>query len=208
MGDWKDALILEKDESIVNSWEGDYEEHRKVKVGIGGRRTREEKEKTKGVLVLTNRKVVFLQQRGTFSKSYHPLFTIPVESVCSISMGGTLNKYVSLFTTDDDEYIFHLSGIGDDLKLNQFRETIYKQIASRKEAIQSEKMKEKVHVMLDFSFLKEYMSKGGLNLQVIKCPHCGGSVEMPQSGDKFTCKYCNSTILAQDIFEKVKGLIG
>jgi DNA-directed RNA polymerase subunit RPC12/RpoP len=62
--------------------------------------------------------------------------------------------------------------------------------------------------MLDFSFLKEYMSKGGLNLQVIKCPSCGGTVEFPQSGDKTVCKYCNNTILAQDIFEKVKGLIG
>jgi hypothetical protein len=45
-------------------------------------------------------------------------------------------------------------------------------------------------VVLDFSSLKEYMEKGGLVLQKTKC------------------EYCGSTIYAQDIFEKVKSLIG
>jgi len=38
--------------------------------------------------------------------------------------------------------------------------------------------------MLDFSFLKTYMEKGGLVMQVLKCPECGAGAEFPKTGTK------------------------
>ncbi len=40
-----------------------------------------------------------------------------------------------------------------------------------------------------------------------KCPQCGASVDFPKSGNQTQCVHCGKTIYAQDVFEKVKGLI-
>ena len=80
-------------------------------------------------------------------------------------------------------------------------------IKTRRAEIDAEKRKDKVHVMLDFSFLKTFMEKGGLIMQVLKCPECGATVDFPKSGNETKCSHCGKAIYAQDIFEKVKGLI-
>jgi DNA-directed RNA polymerase subunit RPC12/RpoP len=80
-------------------------------------------------------------------------------------------------------------------------------VAKRKEALEAERKRDKIHVLLDFSFLKDIMEKGGLIMQVLKCPECGASFDFPQSGNLTKCTHCGKTIYAQDIFEKVKDLI-
>jgi DNA-directed RNA polymerase subunit RPC12/RpoP len=62
--------------------------------------------------------------------------------------------------------------------------------------------------MMAFSFLRDYMTKGGLSLQVVKCPACWAPVSIPAQGSQVKCEHCNSTVFAQDIMEKVKQLIG
>jgi DNA-directed RNA polymerase subunit RPC12/RpoP len=61
--------------------------------------------------------------------------------------------------------------------------------------------------MLDFSFLRTFMKKGGLVMQVLKCPECSASIKFPKNGTQTKCAYCGRTIHAQDIFEKVKKLL-
>jgi hypothetical protein len=78
----------------------------------------------------------------------------------------------------------------------------------RREEIEAEKRKERVQVLLDFSSLKEYMEKGGLVLQKTKYPECGAPMALPTSGSQTKCEHCGSTVYTQDIFEKVKSLIG
>jgi DNA-directed RNA polymerase subunit RPC12/RpoP len=51
------------------------------------------------------------------------------------------------------------------------------------------------------------MEKGGLIMQVFKCPECGATVDFPKSGNETKCSHCGKSIYAQDVFEKVKGLI-
>ena len=80
-------------------------------------------------------------------------------------------------------------------------------IKMRTDEIEAERKKDKVHLMLDFSFLKTMMEKGGLVMQVLKCPECGATVEFPKSGNETKCNHCGKPIYAQDVFEKVKGLI-
>ncbi|MDI6847807.1 MAG: hypothetical protein QMD23_06750 [Candidatus Bathyarchaeia archaeon] len=91
--------------------------------------------------------------------------------------------------------------------LELFKPTIENAIAIRRKEIDVEKKKERLHVILDFSFLKTYMEKGSLVMQVLKCPECGATIEFPKSGSQTTCSHCGKIIYAQDIFEKVKSLL-
>ncbi len=91
--------------------------------------------------------------------------------------------------------------------LETFRPIVESVIETRRKEIEAKKKKERLHIMLDFSFLKTYMEKGGIIMKVLKCPHCSGSIEFPKGGNKIKCSYCSKTIYAQDIFEKVKNLL-
>ena len=79
-------------------------------------------------------------------------------------------------------------------------------IKTRKDENEAERKRDKIHVMLDFSFLKSIMEKGGLVMQVLKCPECGATVDFPKTGNETKCNHCGKTIYAQDVFEKVKGI--
>jgi len=122
-------------------------------------------------------------------------------------MGGFVMKYVSI-SDSQKEYVFHLRGVVNEVGLDSFKKILYGQANTRKKELEVQKKKERTTVMLDFSFLKNYMDKGGLNLRILKCPECGAKIKLPESGDQTTCQHCRSTIYAQDIFEKVKALIG
>ncbi len=97
---------------------------------------------------------------------------------------------------------------GINSTLSRFRNLVDEALTKRKEAIDEKRKRERVHVLIDFSFLKNYMKKGGLTLATLKCPECNAPLKMPKVGTEVECKYCNNTIYAQDIFKKVKDLIG
>jgi hypothetical protein len=79
----------------------------------------------------------------------------------------------------------------------------------REKALSGEMNKDRanVQIILDFSSLKDVMSKGGLVMATYKCPHCNGMVEIPEAGKVLMCKYCGTPIKPVDIFEKIKQLI-
>jgi hypothetical protein len=72
---------------------------------------------------------------------------------------------------------------------------------------EQEKEKANVQIILDFSSLKDVMSKGGLVMTTCKCPNCSGMVDIPETGKVLMCKYCGSPIKPVDIFDKIKTLI-
>ncbi len=76
-------------------------------------------------------------------------------------------------------------------------------------ALSGEMNKEKgiVQIILDFSSLKDVMSKGGLVMSTYKCPNCNGMISIPEAGKVLMCQYCGTPIKPVDIFEKVKSLI-
>jgi hypothetical protein len=133
---WQNAIILKEGEHVVHSWEGNYEKPYKTMDGdfqlitLGGHRGRKyrEKEKSKpinGVLALTNRRLIWFQQRGLIGKSYHALFEIYLQTLKGISMGGLISKYVSI-TDEKAEYRFHLKHIGEK-ELESFKDMILRQ---------------------------------------------------------------------------------
>lgn len=205
---WRDALILEENEDVVCFWGGIYEAQMTVVEQTWlGKHPATVKQRDKGVLVLTSRKLVWIEERGTFGRSYHPLLVIPLENLRGISMGGAFLKYVSISDVQG-EYLFHLGGVRNEIELSSFKEIVFDQITARKQELETEKKKERVHVLLDFSFLKSYMEKGGLTMQTYKCPECGASMKLPETGNEIKCDHCGNMVYAQDIFEKVKLLVG
>jgi len=205
---WESSIILEKGEKIVTSWKGNRETREKmVARGAFGRKTvQEAKEHKNGFLVLTNQRLLFLEEHGTFGKSYHQVLSVPLMKVGAISMGGSLSPFVSI-ADEFETHVFHVHGVGKK-EFEPFRQIITEQCQKRREEIEAERKKERVQVVLDFSSLKDYMEKGGLVLQKTKCPECGAPMSLPSTGNQTKCEHCGSTVYAQDIFEKVKSLIG
>lgn len=119
-------------------------------------------------------------------------------------MGGSFFKYVTI-ADDQSSYKFYLVEEGE---FPGFRQRIMNQIAQRQATLESQKERERVHIMLDFSFLKQYMEKGGLMIQNVKCTNCGASVNIPETGNTVTCDHCQTQTHVQDIFEKMKALVG
>jgi ribosomal protein S27AE len=207
---WQKALILEKNEKLLQFWKGDYEAHMTaMEDTFFGKRPQTVTKRMVGILALTNRRLVFLEERGIFEHSYHLLFTLLLDRVVGISMGGAIVKYVSI-SDSSGEYVFHLltPSVANENELTEFKRVIYEQVIARTQELETEKKKERVHVVLDFSFLRSYMEKSGLTLQKVNCPECGAPIRLPESGNQIICEHCRSTIYAQDIFEKVKALIG
>lgn len=203
------VLVLEKGEAILTSWTGNVETIEKTVITKGRYIKRHKvvdaKEREKGTLVLTNRRLLWVTKRGIFGKSYHITHEIPLENVKGVSSGGTISKYISV-KDSESEYRFHLSGMYGSIQ--EFNPLVRTAMETRKKEIETEKRKARVHIMLDFSSLNDYMKKGGLVLQTIKCPVCSGPLKLPESGNQTTCEHCKNTVYAQDIFEKVKALIG
>lgn len=205
---WESSILLEKGEKIVTSWRGNREMTEKVVVrgSYGRKRIEDAKERKNGFLVLTNQRLLFLEEHGVFGKSYHQVLAVPLLKVQGISMGGMLVPFVSI-ADDMETHMFHVAGVGKS-DFEPFRQLIMDNCRKRREEIEAEKRKERVQVVLDFSSLKDYMEKGGLVLQKTKCPECGAPMALPATGNQTKCEHCGSTVYARDIFEKVKSLIG
>lgn len=200
---WSTALVLQSGESVASYWEADREI---AQVGVVNGRSQMVKVRVKGYLVLTSQRIIFVKQRGVFGKSYHIDTSIPLEDLRGLSMGGLMMKYVSLADAGDEK-VFHVRGVGEP-QFPDFRAMVQTQVGNRQKAMDAERRREHVHIMLDFSFLRDYMSKGGLSLQVVKCPQCGAPMTLPQEGNRVKCDHCGSTVFAEDIMDRVKELIG
>ncbi len=80
---WFSSIILEPGETVLKSWRGDNEVPAMVAIrGI----PQQAKIRKTGYLVLTNRKIFFVEERGFFQTSYHVSITIKLEDIEGISM--------------------------------------------------------------------------------------------------------------------------
>ncbi len=203
------CIIIDKSESILNLWTGNrHIQNTKVPVGPRSQRIIIQF----GALLLTSRRLIWLEKRrmGVWKPqfTYQVALDMPLEDIKGISAesGDSGNwesaKKVSI-VTNDGEKTFNLQNSLQEL----LRPMIESAIKTRRDENEAERKRDKIHVMLDFSFLKSIMEKGGLMMQVLKCPECGATVDFPKTGNEIKCIHCGKTIYAQDVFEKIKGLI-
>lgn len=202
------AIIIEKNEYILNAWTG----NRVIPVKPETALTQPTPIMQIGALLLTNRRLIWLERRqiGVWKPqiTYQVALDTPLGDVKSISAeSGDSSNWAApkkvYIVTGDGEITFTLQSAFQEL----LKPMIENAIKMRNEETEAEKKRDKIRIILDFSFLKSVMEKGGLVMQVLKCPECGATVDFPKSGNETRCVHCGKTIYAQDIFEKVKGLI-
>jgi ribosomal protein S27AE len=210
------TIIFRPDEKPIRAWSTAYID--KAPEGIFQLPARDGA-RASGYLIATTERLVFLDRKGLFSKRYTILESIDYEQIRGLTTAGHVVKYLKLSvegsegvrtpivynTRDLDITTFESVGKTDYNDLQQsLNMLISRGLAAKKE----EKRKERIQYVLDFSFLKMQMEKGGVIVQNIKCPNCGASVVLPSGGSSMICQYCGSMIYAQDVFDKMKGLIG
>ena len=196
------VLVLGEDEKILDCWRGTIETFMKTVVKTRRRgKIVEAKEAEKGFLVLSDRKLYWITQRGRFGKTYRVTHEISLENIRSISGGGLLHKFISVIDSSN-EYQLRINA-----SLEIFDDAVRSALETRKQALKEEERKKRIHMTLDFSTLLEHMQTGGLSLQTVKCTNCGVGLRLPETGNEITCEHCGTVIYAQDVFEKIKDLI-
>jgi hypothetical protein len=133
MSSWENSIVLDLDEKIVMSWRGNWEivgEVLREKLFSGRIVKGIAKDVKRGFLVLTNKRLLFIEEHGIFGKSYDTALMLPLLDIGEVSMGGTVMPYVSI-VHDDETYVFHLSGIGKS-QFESFRESVMYQCERRK----------------------------------------------------------------------------
>jgi len=198
MSRWEDVLSLEDEEYVVASWgavlskEGEYIQNKRMK---------------SPKLVLTNRRLAYLGKEKLFGGTYEFLLSIPLESIKVLITGGRFIKHIKIHTAEGEYQAHYLAPEGiklpNDKRAEYFKEKVLEQIRERRRELEAKKMP----VVMDFSFLRAFIEKGGIVLTTLKCPHCSAPIKMPKGGTETVCEHCGSTVYAQDIFEKVKKLI-
>jgi DNA-directed RNA polymerase subunit RPC12/RpoP len=210
------TIIFRPDEKPIRAWSTAYMD--KAPEGILQFPARDGA-RASGYLIATTERLIFLDKKGLFSTRYTILESIDYEQIRGLTAAGHVVKYLKLSlegsegvrtpmvynTRDLDMTTFESIGKTD---YNDLRQSLNMLISRGLAAKKEEKRKERIQYVLDFSFLKMQMEKGGVVVQNIKCPNCGASVVLPSGGSSMNCQYCGSMIYAQDVFDKMKGLIG
>jgi hypothetical protein len=65
-----------------------------------------------------------------------------------------------------------------------------------------------VQVLVDFSFLKDTLERGGIVLRSSKCPNCGSLIDLPEGGTSVRCEYCGGALQAIDVLDRLRALMG
>ena len=63
------------------------------------------------------------------------------------------------------------------------------------------------HVFVDFAEILKAIKGKGILLESIECPHCGAPLTLPKTGKSIQCSHCNRTVLALDLFDKLKNVL-
>lgn len=166
-----------------------------------------EKAKHKGAtgkLFLTDKRIIFEHTSGIISKRAYVTLDLPLEGVHNITVEGLAIKHLTVYAKKDFIGTFPTKLDFSVAGPNLWHEKMTFALRTRLGKIDN---REKLAALLDFGALKDFMTKGGLLLQTVKCPECGAPIRLPQSGNNTTCTHCGNTILAQDVFEKIKSLI-
>lgn len=150
-----------------------------------------------GFLIITNQRLLFACKMSG-AKDYGIPCVINLEDIASVSPGQ--DSIVILEKTGQDKSFVRE-------QIQSLIPVINTAISERKSVLQTLKEKERIHVVVDFSSLKDIMAKGGIIMSTSNCPKCNAMLDIPESGKILFCKFCGAQIKPVDIFEKIKSLI-
>jgi hypothetical protein len=143
--------------------------------------------------------------------------SVNLASIMAVSVAADPTHYADYEYLGSDQYFLKVShgskGTRDELYLYPSRKASVQKVADAltklvataqgRQALEQKK----VNIVLDFSSIREYLDKGGFVLTTVKCPQCGAGIELPKEGNLTKCQHCGSQVYAQDVFDKLKGLL-
>lgn len=169
-------------------------------------------EEKKGLLIFTNQNMIFMQQQGSWSSTYSQALRIPLENISGMVIGGTFLKQIRIRVgtggyPEEHQFTEVFWGKNGMVQVGVVQIEINMILKEARENQKISKERERIQIILDFSSLKDVMTKGGLVMSTYKCPNCNGMVDLPEVGKVLMCKYCGTPIKPVDIFEKIKSLM-
>jgi DNA-directed RNA polymerase subunit RPC12/RpoP len=209
---WQKAIILNPNEQVLHSWEGDCKRHYKTveELGILKHRTVHSKESNDGTLVLTNQRLIWFEKRGILSKTQRVSFDIDLNNLLGITSGGTVSKWV-LITDRESDNTFHLRGVGKK-EIESFRDMIIRQVEKVKAtaigttpAVPTVRQ-EVVLRTLDLNELIRQVREEGI-VVVYRCPNCGGKLKISKDTNVEAlkvCEHCGSEIETVDLADSLR----
>jgi hypothetical protein len=216
----RNAIVLKKDEKAMEGWRANlcYTSGREA-LGNAFAGNNNTPPVIKGIIIATNKRILFLEESGAFSKKYGIRESIGLEKIAGLSAQGGLKNLLSvnvdaqgssktLFFAWIAEMDPSTLKKGQKADVQDMRDLLEGLVQTRTEEIEVEQKRDRVQYVLDFSFLKAEMEKGGIVVQTVICPNCSANVSLPSTGTSMKCEYCGSAIHAHDVFEKMKALIG
>jgi hypothetical protein len=138
------------------------------------------KEQKKGLLVLTNDNLIFMQQHGAWSSNYSQALRIPLEQIMGISCGGTIIKHISFEVGSGASQTFGIwKGCEENSDKIDDAQLIMQKIQQLLNAIREEKKR----------LAQEALAKGTLP-SMIFCKFCGARNKADQSN----CANCGAVL--------------
>jgi len=203
---WQKAIILNPNEQVLHSWEGNCERHYKAVVkAFMGHKTVDSKETNRGTLVLTNQRLLWFERRGFLSKTERASFEVDLKNLKGITSGGTIKKWVSI-TDSESESIFHLDKVGTK-EIEPLRDMILRQVEKVRPTAMGSRpavpiiRKEVIVKSVDLNELIRQIKEGGI-VAVYRCPHCGGKLKISKDTSVETlkvCEHCGTEIETVDL---------
>ncbi len=115
----RQVLVLDENERISRAFTALYfpitgYTKEKLKILPGKEYKHEEKRKDvnlkNGIIALTNKRIFWLERRGTFKKTYHPTFFIHLKDIVSMNIQGRLAKRINI-ASREGEFQFRFGGM-------------------------------------------------------------------------------------------------
>ena len=214
------SLILIPGESVGEFWKACYDlpqgalQARSGSVGVNFPSSLD------GFLVLTDRRVVFIASRGLMVTKYEVALSIDYEDILGldcvsgfsqklrISHKGSATPAALHTFIDASAFAANLMTSQDSIIAPEvIKEDLATRIKDRLIEMEEDRKRGTTQLVLDFSFLKSILEKGGVVMQSMRCPSCGADLQMPKSGSTMKCEYCGTTVKAIDVFDRIRDLL-
>ncbi|MFA5311969.1 MAG: hypothetical protein WC375_01470 [Methanomassiliicoccales archaeon] len=216
----KDTAIFKKGESVERAFIGNTRGLRAPPAAMGNGTMISIASGLTLYMMVTNERILIVEESGLIRRNFDLFEAIELEDVqgTSIKKMFLADAFTINFQTKgglSDVEIFNLMEMDKDtfdvrgaIDLETLRQWINSRVQEKIKLVEKRSRMDKVHILLDFNFLRSEMAKDGIVLRTVKCPDCNATVDLPEVGNTVKCQYCGSNIIAQDIFDRLKGPIG
>lgn len=198
------SLLLRPGEVVMKKWP--MKMMTKTFLDAWGDKTREQTSWF-GYLVLTDRRLVFAEMVSPRNVAFRIKESIGLETLINVSVQRDWNRLYITYLAGGSSVEKMFSGLAG-LDVSTVEHETERARVTRVEAFDREKAQARVQYLLDFSFLKSQLEQGGITVSSIRCPDCRASLDLPGSGSSTRCPHCGATVVAQNVFDRMKGLIG